>query len=135
MRKILAAIVFLLASGCDTYTAESHYANLAQARADHLFGRGWLPDLLPESSTNIRTSNNLDVNTSTGSFEFAPTDFDKLYKKLTPGAAKTSKYSNWQSTIEKYTSDGFTPLTYKKEGYTWVFFCHMAKGRCDYFMW
>ena len=53
----------------------SEYATLEAARADHLFGRGWLPDILPLSAYDIRTSNNLDIDTSEGEFSFDPSEY------------------------------------------------------------
>ena len=62
----------------------SRYATLTEARADHLFERGWLPDILPSSATDIRTSNNLDLNVSEGEFSFAQADGAQWFGHLRP---------------------------------------------------
>ena len=60
------AILSSLTVGCDVVT--SNYETMQDARNDRLFERGWLPDILPDSTTSIRTSNDLDINTSVGEF-------------------------------------------------------------------
>jgi hypothetical protein len=136
-RLAILASVVLSVSGCDLFnyllssdTVTSHYDTLASARSDNLFARGWLPDILPESSINIRTSNDLDVNTSTGSFEFSPSDANHFYKLLTPGLPKNIEYKRLKAAGQRYTSDGYTVWSHEP----WVFICHSAKGRCIYYM-
>ena len=133
MRIFLAIVVVLLASCGDTVS--SNYDSLAAARADDIFTRGWLPDILPASTRNIRTDNNLDVNISTGSFEFSAKDSNLLYRSLAAGAPEASKFANWKSTKNDYAARGFTSWSYQSDGSTWVFFCRASEARCDYFMW
>jgi hypothetical protein len=60
----------------------SHYPTLATARADRLFERGWLPDILPPSTYGIRTANDLDLNTSEGEFSFDHSEYVSFAKQL-----------------------------------------------------
>ena len=62
----------------------SRYATLADARAEELFARGWLPDILPSSARQIRTTNNLDLSISEGEFRFALGDYDQFSSRLRP---------------------------------------------------
>ncbi|MEZ9600431.1 hypothetical protein AB4232_16660 [Vibrio sp. 10N.286.46.A8] len=57
----------LLLSGCSDVVS-SEYSTYEKAKEERLFDRGWLPDILPESTLNIKVSNDLDSNTSEGSF-------------------------------------------------------------------
>ena len=41
---------------------ESHYANVAAARDDGAFLRGWLPEIVPDEATDIREVHNIDSN-------------------------------------------------------------------------
>src|SRR5688500_8592456 len=66
---ILVALLLL-----PTDVVDNRYSSLADARADHLFERGWLPDILPASAHDIRTTNNLDLNLSEGEFSFKPVE-------------------------------------------------------------
>ncbi|ARP40470.1 hypothetical protein [Vibrio syngnathi] len=62
---LLPALVLL--SGCSDVVS-SEYSTYEKAKEARLFDRGWLPDLLPESTLSIKVSNDLDSNTSEGSF-------------------------------------------------------------------
>lgn len=135
--KSLLLAIILAATGCEylSDTVTSHYSTMADARADGLFGRGWLPDVLPASARDITTSNNLDLNISTGGFSFTPADGPQLYRLLKPGAPGHSKFADWPDTVADYNRRGFTAWSYQQDRYTWAFFCHQEKGRCDYFLW
>ena len=128
----------VLLSGCDylSPTVNDHYATLADARADELFDRGWLPDVLPESTVDIRTSNNLDLNYSVGEFSFAPSDAPKLFGRLSAGAPASSPFDSWSQTVTDYKEDGYSAWSYTdSDNDTWAFFCQERKGKCDYFFW
>ncbi|MBY3788959.1 MULTISPECIES: hypothetical protein [Photobacterium] len=53
--------------GCSE-AVTNKYVTYAQAKEDKLFERGWLPNILPESTTNIVVTNDLDSNRSMGEF-------------------------------------------------------------------
>lgn len=136
MRLVSVVIAVLVLSGCflsDTVT--DRYSTLADARADQLFERGWLPDILPPSTRDIRTSNNLDLNYSTGEFQYEPGNAGAFFRVLMPGAPKDSPFEGWQNTVRDYAEDGFAGWSFVDTDTTWVFFCHAAKGQCDYFAW
>ena len=80
-RLFVISLLSVIHSGCgDTVT--SNYATYADAEKDNLFDRGWLPDILPVSTANIRTKNSLDDNASRGSFEIPKPDIDVFKSKL-----------------------------------------------------
>lgn len=83
-------LILLCVTGCGDVVA-SRYSTRANAEASRLFQRGWLPAIIPESSFNIVTRNNLDINTSRGEFYFdrkhLPTFLSHLTKK-TPSASE-----------------------------------------------
>jgi hypothetical protein len=66
MRNGLLATAFILAaSGCVgplSEDFESHYQAIAAARADGAFARGWLPEIVPGSATDIWEFHNIDTN-------------------------------------------------------------------------
>jgi hypothetical protein len=74
----------------------NHYAHLAKqvgkgcdqggvdVRTDHVFERGWLPDILPASAHDIHTRNNLDLNLSDGEFSFEPVDAAAFVSRVQP---------------------------------------------------
>lgn len=60
LTTLLVATAFALAACAETL--EANYATLAEARAAGAVARGWVPDWLPPSATNIREVHNLDTN-------------------------------------------------------------------------
>lgn len=133
---ILACVVvfgFVFLLSIDVVT--SRYTTLAAARADNLFSRGWLPDILPPSATNIRTSNNLDINTSDGEFSFVPSEYSLLTARVQPYKTMRTPFANFGKDATRMQCKGFLLSTYAEEDSIWVFFCKPAKGYCEYSMW
>ena len=80
---LVASTVLLTA--CDE-TMRMNYATAAAARADGAVQRGWLPEELPDSATNISEAHDLDINTGGGSFQFSAADVDSFRAKLRPAS-------------------------------------------------
>ena len=113
---------------------ERSYPTLESARRDRLFERGWLPDVLPPSSSRIAVSNNLDLNTSRGSFELHPGEWALLEARLARGAPR-APFVDWESTVAKHRVRGFHPWHHATSDTRWVFFCKPDVGRCEYISW
>ena len=81
MRSVLAIFTMLALTGCSDVVT-TRFSNLADAKSQRAFERGWLPPLLPDSARAIVERNNLDLNTGTGSFAYdlpeRPTYVEKL---------------------------------------------------------
>lgn len=119
MKKVALTLLFVLSlNGCDT--VEDRYPTLQDARQDRLFERGWLPDILPASTNNITTINDLDLNTSKGQFFFAPSDFDQFAKYLKAGAETSSK--------------SYSAYKFSSNQDLWIFSCDAIHGHCNYEM-
>ncbi|MCA3913970.1 hypothetical protein [Vibrio vulnificus] len=76
-------LLLLVLAGCSDIV-QSHYDNYQQAQVDQLFERGWLPDVLPVSTTQIEVANDLDNNTSQGSFVIAEKEMAQFLSQLQP---------------------------------------------------
>lgn len=111
------------------------YASLVDARADQLFERGWLPDILPPSTHNIRTSNNLDLNVSTGEFSFASRDYNALATRLTPYKPMPNPFEDFAGEVARKLRNGYQAGSYTEERVAWVFFCKPQANYCEYTMW
>ena len=135
MRHIFTNGFFFALFGCALDTVTSRYATLEEARADRLFERGWLPEVLPPSTTKIRTENELDLNVSEGEFSFEPAEADVLFNKLSKGAPPASRFADGDGAISSYTGRGYSTWHFRDEDSTWVFFCQASKGYCEYLMW
>lgn len=82
-------------------TVEDLYPTRAEAQADRLFERGWLPSILPDSSYDITTRNDLDTNTSKGSFSFDERDFPAFRAHLTETSTPSVyRYQGWVFTLD-----------------------------------
>jgi hypothetical protein len=109
--SLLTVAAVLALSSCDKVT--KRYATLDDARADRLFERGWLPDLLPPSARDIRVTSDLDKNSCDGEFSFDPAHFAGFVAQLHP-AGGLFHYSAGRS--------------------TWTFSCDSARGHCRFSM-
>ncbi|POC47316.1 hypothetical protein [Vibrio vulnificus] len=87
-------LLLLVLTGCSDIV-QSHYDNYQQAKADQLFERGWLPDVLPVSTTQIEVANDLDNNTSQGSFLIAEKEMGQFLSQLQP--LKTANQYRFES--------------------------------------
>lgn len=133
--QLTVLILYMAIAGCETYIAERRYPTLEDAKADHLYERGWLPDVLPPSSVDIHTVNNLDASTSKGSFRFQPSEGPLLFGKLIAVAPADAPISNWRDMLVDYKQRGFTAWSYREDDGHWVFFCIASAGKCEYTMW
>ena len=137
---ITIALFFLVATYLAMRTlldnvVTSRYATLADARADDVFGRGWLPDILPVSARRIRTSNDLDLNVSEGEFIFTPKDYAQFQSHLGAYHPLQREFAVSAEDVARRSSQGFEVASYADDDSTWVFFCKAAAGHCDYTMW
>lgn len=113
MRIYATILSALCVAGCgDTVT--DRYPTRAEAEADRLFERGWLPEIIPNSSSQIVTRNNLDLNTSRGSFEFDPKEFRSFAAQLE----------------RRPDLDSEDRAAYRYRG--WRFMIDETKARCEY---
>ena len=72
---------------------DASYSDYAEAVADGAVRRGWIPDFVPASATDIRESHNLDTNDAWSTFRFEPADKDKMVAVLTPIAPEDAEFS------------------------------------------
>ena len=126
--------MLFLISGCND-TVTSHYATRDEAEADHLFGRGWLPSLLPNSASDITTSNELDINISEGSFQYDPKETNIFLKQLKPFSGQELPIRGWKSNISKKKNDGYDAFEYSNNMSIWVFLVNNGTGHVQYMMW
>ena len=75
--------VLALMFGCSDVVSDE-YSTYAQAKQELLFDRGWLPDILPNSTVTIEVNNDLDANTSEGSFIINEPALSEFVGKLKP---------------------------------------------------
>jgi hypothetical protein len=123
----------LLLAGCDV--VREQHDTLADARKERLFERGWLPDVLPASATDIRSANDLDRNTSIASFDYVVGDDAPMLATMQPGAPAAAPFDDWGYVLATRRADGMEAWIWLGCGSTWVFFCDRAAGRCETWQW
>ena len=116
-----------MAGLCSCDRISDSYATLDEARAARLFERGWLPDILPASSVDIKITTDVDTNTAIGSFRFKPGDFSELVAKMSPHVE-----SRQGEAYLEYMKDGYIPYQYSNGAYTWLFFCKAEAAECKF---
>jgi len=127
---IVVALLFV-----STDVVENHYSSLANARADHLFERGWLPDILPASAHDIRTRNNLDLSLSDGEFSFEPAEAAGFVSRVQPYRAAPNQLASIDPRAAKMRRKGFELYSFIDQDSSWVFSCKAEAGYCEYTMW
>ena len=122
----LVLAVLLLCCCRDTVT--SRYETRTDAEADRLFERGWLPEIIPQSSYDLSTKNDLDANVSEGGFFFTDaTEFIGHLRKM-----KAAEVSGSDSA--RFMEKGYWPYSYRTNQSWWIFFINRDKGHCEYRM-
>jgi hypothetical protein len=86
MRQVASVFVLITLVGCSDVVTK-RFSNLADAKSQRAFERGWLPPLLPDSATSIVERNNVDLNTGTGSFKYDLRERTAYIKRLTEAGA------------------------------------------------
>ena len=113
-------------------TVERNYQTKQDAKADRLFERGWLPIIIPSSSSNIKVSSNLDINTATGSFRFNPEEFDDFVRSIQDTTEKDTRFMGDYPRMKFLSDSEYISLYYRNNGTVWRFFIHPNSGRCEY---
>ncbi len=122
-------IVVLFVCGCGD-TVKSGYETRADAEAEKLFQRGWLPSIIPQSSYDITTENDLDINVSEGEFSFAPNNAKGFIGHLR--RMNASEVSGTDSV--RFIEGDYWPYAYWNDDSWWIFFVNSKKGHCEYRM-
>ena len=78
---LLSILILIFLNGVSSVVSE-HYLTYNSAKEDNFFERGWLPDILPESTFMIIVNNDVSSNTSHGVFYINNKDMNEFIDKL-----------------------------------------------------
>lgn len=78
---LLSILILVFLNGVSSVVSE-HYLTYNSAKEDNFFERGWLPDILPESTLMIIVNNDVSSNTSHGVFYINNKDMNEFIDKL-----------------------------------------------------
>ena len=134
-RHYFCLLVIYALTSCSGDIASSKYATLQDAKSHGFMAKGWLPDFLPTTTINIKAANNLDLNTSTGAFEFHSNDFPLFASKLHAHQPSKSPFDSLEAKIKDKIADEYFIGEYNENETTWVFLCSKARNSCEYTMW
>lgn len=112
-----------------------NYENMQAAKADRLFEKGWLPEILPTSTVDIKTDNDLDLNMSEGEFRIPIKDLDLFISKLEPYKNIKSPLRNFKDIVTEKTEKDYLSYSFFDDGSTWVFFINKEQGHIYYYLW
>ena len=126
---MLLSFVMAFVIGCSD-TVTSQYATRAEAEADRLFERGWLPACIPASSRAIITKNDLDLNLSNGEFYFDPGDSGRFQDQL----RKIDGTELSPDDTRRFLARRYRSYAFSAQDAEWVFFLNPEKGHCAYRM-
>lgn len=136
MRSLPAAsavpvlIMLLSTGGCSGDVVTTRYRTLAQYE-----DRGWLPkEVLPPSTRDILTRNNLDTNTSHGHFEFDPGDAAFFLARVRPGPPPWLSDADGSDLVAGFREEGLSAWHYSGADGRLALFCDLDAARCEYRM-
>jgi hypothetical protein len=139
----LAAGMLLLLGQLLVPVVTSKYDSYAEAAADSLFQRGWLPDIIPTSATDIVTINDLDLNVSHGEFRYDSADTAAFLERLRPLPSRDALAAVDPERIAELEGNGYRAYEFAygdsargrtQYGFAWVFFVNENKGHVLYEM-
>jgi hypothetical protein len=91
MRLAFTTVLVLLLCSCLSDTLDASYDTMADAVSAQAVDKGWIPDWLPSSATNLREVHNLDTNTSALTFDIPAGEVWKLPIDCKPIAFSDTK--------------------------------------------
>jgi hypothetical protein len=74
---LVAIVVAACSIGCSDVSVK-RYKSVKDARADRLFDRGWVPDVLPDEAGPLIEAHNIDTNDVCAKAEFEPPMLDSV---------------------------------------------------------
>jgi hypothetical protein len=129
LRLFVVILISCALAGCND-TVTTRFADFQQAQSAGAFERGWLPPILPPSTTDIVEKNDLDLNLGEGSFSFSPADWDYF---IANGAEVININPESGSSQRQKQNEGFEFLTYARESTSWLIAVH-PEGRGAYWV-
>jgi len=107
INRVFVAVLLFLVAGCGE-TSTARYATREEAAKDGAILRGWLPEWLPASASEIYETHDLDTNKSSAFFRYAPGDEPKL-----PSACQAVSVSRLNATTNSWVAPkGSQPFAY-----------------------
>ena len=130
IQKLSSILLALLIIGCDRKTDD--YDSLADLQNAGMIEKGWFPDILPDSVTNISITTHIDIGQCRGKFDLPEKDILNLKQRLTP-VPLPFQYDAWRDEIKQLESMGKSIFYYQTKRVTHAFACDTEKEACQFF--
>lgn len=111
-----------------------HYADLAAARADRLFERGWLPDILPPSTTDLKITTTPDNSTARGRFRLDWNEYAAFRQRLAPHHGQMPLSGRDARSLRKRVAEGAEATSFSDAHAQCVFACSAKQQLCWFFV-
>lgn len=129
----LFSLTALALSGC--VDKSDDYETIDDARKSHVFEKGWLPDLLPASTYDLKVITTVEVSAGRGKFSFDPQDYRAFSAKLSTHDGIMSKVDGDNKSIKRLLNEGYEARAYSSGATNWLFLCEQRKAVCEFFVW
>ena len=110
---------------------EYSFPTKEDAMAAEFFEKGWLPDFIPASSTDIQVTRNIDINTSEGGFAFDPKDAEQFVSILQQKNTDECRLGQPENYAE-LRSKGYISIDCSHGDTAWRFMIQKEHGDCRY---
>jgi hypothetical protein len=120
----------LLAACTNSDVISRQYASLDDAKQD--IEKGWIPSILPPSTTAIRDTHDLDLNIGSGTFLYNPQEFDTLMNGASRKLPSNPRGVPNEQELQKWRDKGYFIRTYMTED---TFFIVAANLQGDGHYW
>lgn len=130
------ALVLVLATTLIACLDQSdQYDSISDAKDSRVFEKGWLPDLLPTSTYDLKVITTVEVSAGRGEFRFSPNEYRAFSQRLSTYDGRVSKIERDAEAMGKLLSIGYEARTYSSRSTHWVFLCKATDGDCKFFVW
>jgi hypothetical protein len=130
---LLFGLLSLALSGCLDRVDE--YDTIDDAKKNHVFDKGWLPDILPPSTHDLKVVTTVEISAGRGNFSFDPQDYGAFYMRLSAYNGRKSKVDEDNRAIERLLAKGYEARAYSLGATNWLFLCRKAEAVCEFFVW
>lgn len=129
----LSALLAATLCGC-TYRSE-HYDSVEEARANNLFEKGWLPDVLPASAHDLNMFTAVETSSGYGRFRLDPKDYRAFSARLSAADGPMPDSDRDRKAARKLLDEGYEARRYASVSTRWLFLCNANGAVCEFFVW
>lgn len=132
-RLVFPVLLAAVLSGCSDVTSD--YDDLNAARAARLFEKGWLPDILPASTYDLKVATTVDISAGRGRFRFDPKDYPAFTARLSAFDGSLPMVDSDNDSVRRLLERNYEAHGFAEHGSKWIFLCDQKDAICEFFVW